>query len=101
MAPTRSARIRLVSILFTGFLCFVIVMQMLGVTASFWALSFDSDLITASISEGLSLTPNQLTLLPAVQASLCPETVEPQPSVLLEDILFRPPYGPSSAVPFV
>ena len=98
MAPTRSARIRLVSALFHVFLCVVIVMQMLGVTTSYWTLGFDSDLIAASLSEGLSLTPSPVTLLPVVHARPYRERVVRLPSILFEDILFRPPCDPSPAL---
>lgn len=99
MAPTRSAR--LISILFYGLLCFVIVMQMLGATTSFWTLEFESDSVRASFLEGLSLTPPPITLSTAVSAVPYQETVAPLPSTLLEDILFRPPYGQSSALSLV
>lgn len=98
MAPTRSARIRLILVLFHGLLCFVIVMQMLEVTTSYWTLGFDSDLIAASLSEGLSLTPSPVPLLPVVHAIPYREPVVRLPSILFEDILFRPPYDPSSAL---
>jgi hypothetical protein len=97
MAPTRSARIRLILVLFHSLLCFVIVMQILGVTTSYWTLGFDSDLITASLSEGLSLTPSPVTLLPVMHAQHYREPVVRLPSILFEDIPFRPPYEPSSA----
>lgn len=101
MAPTSSARIRWVSALFHVFLCIVIVMQMLGATTSFWTLSFDSDLIESSLLEGVSLLPSHVTLSRIVRTEPYHETVAPLPSVLLEDICFRPPDVSSSALSLV
>jgi hypothetical protein len=91
MAPTRSARYRLISILFNAFLCFVIVMQILGATTSFWTLGFDADLLGASVLEGLSLIPTHVTLSTLIHAEPYHEALTRLPSFLLEDLLFRPP----------
>jgi hypothetical protein len=99
MAPTRSAH--LTSIAFYGLLCFVIVMQMLGATASFWTLEFESDLVRTSFLEGLSLIPPPITLLAVLHAVPYQDTVPPLPSTLLENMFFRPPSVPSSALSLV
>lgn len=90
MAPTSSAR--LTSVLFTAFLCFVIVMQILGVATSFWAPGFDSDPLRSSLSEGLSLIPPHVTLSTAMSPMPHHEAAVRRSSVLLDEIPFRPPY---------
>jgi hypothetical protein len=101
MAPTRSARTRLTPALFNLFLCIVIVMQMLGATMSFWTLSFDSNVIESSLLEGVSLLPTHVTLSRIVRAEPYHETPAPLPSILLEDICFRPPNVSFSALSLV
>jgi hypothetical protein len=61
------------------------------VTMSFWTLSFDSDLLENSLLEGLSLTPGHVTVSRILHAEPYLEAVAPLPSILLEDIFFRPP----------
>jgi hypothetical protein len=99
MAPTSS--VRLTSVLFTAFLCFVIVMQILGVATSFWAPGFDSDPLGSPLSEGLSLIPPHVTLSTAMSPMPYHEATVRRSSVLLDEIPFRPPSHLSLARSFV
>ena len=92
MAPTRSAHIRLVSRLIYDLLCVAVVMQMLGTPTSLWTLDFETDIVEASLLEGLSLPPSQVTLSPVLTKHHYLESSFRIQSVLLEEILFRPPY---------
>lgn len=94
MAPTRSASIRLLPTLIHASLCFVVVMQMLGTPASLWQLNVPTDLVEASLLEGLSLIASSLTPQPIVATDSTLEPFRVGPSVLLGENLFRPPSHP-------
>lgn len=92
MAPMRSVRLCLGSILIRSLLCFAVVMQMLGAPTSLWTLDLNTDLMESSLLEGWSLPPDRVTLSPGIVASVHFESSKEPSFVLLADTLFRPPY---------
>ena len=98
MAPTRSASTRLFRPLIYTLLCFV-VMHMLGTPASLWQPDFQTDLVDASLLEGLSLVPSSTLLHPVVTTFQFFDLFVRAPSVLLGECLFRPPSAPHPPMP--
>lgn len=91
MAPAWSAHVPVSSPIWIALLCFVLVMQMLGAATSFWTLTFSSDPLGAPLLEGFSLPPTGITLIMVVSLLFLHDTAVRLPSILLDDILLRPP----------
>jgi hypothetical protein len=99
MASSRSAHVRLISILVYFLLCFAVVMQMLGTPTSLWTLEFETDLVEASLFEELSLPQSHVVLFPDPTTHQRFELSNRVHSLLLEETLFRPPSCPYPFMP--
>jgi len=91
MAPMRSTQTSWSRLLFFCLLCITVAMQMLGTTTSLWTLQFASDPVSASISEGFSLTPAQLSLIPRGSTTWLVDPPAANQPILHDEVLLRPP----------
>ena len=88
---TGSASRRVMLTLIIGMLCFGVLLEMLGVSVTFWNLNGSDDLLSTSILTGFAVIPDDPGLSPVLRSRSEERRTASHYRFLLPQGLFHPP----------